>query len=400
MLLHIFLAIILGCIAGTITGLTPGVHINLVAMLAVSLSPLLLQFTSPIVLVVFIVAMSVLHTFTDSCPSIFLGAPEESTVLSVLPGHKLLLKGRGYEAVKLTVIGSLLGLIITVALSPLLIPVVGKGYPLIKDYIVYILIISSAFLILKDTKSKFWALIVFLMAGCLGISSLNIPTIKQPLFPLLSGLFGTSSLVLSIKDKIKIPKQNLKSEKVSKKEISKSLSAGFVASTLSGFLPGLGAAQAAIIASSVFKKMSSRTYLILVGSINTIIMILSFVALYAIDKARNGSIVAISKIIDSFTMNQLFLFLAVTLIVGGIATILTLNIAKVFSKLMTKINYSKLCLSIIILVTALVIIISGPLGLLVLVISTLTGMIPALKGIGRNHLMGCLILPVILYFLL
>jgi len=398
MIIEIIIAIILGCIAGTITGLIPGIHINLVALLIVSSSSFLLEFTSPLTLGVFIISMSILHTFMDSCPSIFLGAPEESTVLAVLPGHKLLLKGRGYEAVKLTVIGSLFGLIMTIALAVVLITGVGKIYPFINKYILYILIASSIFLIIKDKKSRIWALIIFLMAGCLGLGSLNITSIRQPLFPLLSGLFGTSGLFLSLKDKIKIPKQTLKSDKINKKEISKSLSAGFIASTLSGFLPGLGAAQAAIIASSVFKKNTTRGFLILVGSINTIIMVLSFIALFVIDKARNGAIVAVSKIIPNFTQTDLILFLVVSLTVAGIATILTLNVAKIFSKFMSKINYSRLCLGIISLITLLVLIISGPLGLLVLIISTCVGIIPPLKGVGRNHLMGCLILPVILYF--
>jgi len=39
-------------------------------------------------------------------PSIFLGAPEADTALAVLPGHALLMEGRGEEAVRLSAIGS------------------------------------------------------------------------------------------------------------------------------------------------------------------------------------------------------------------------------------------------------------------------------------------------------
>jgi putative membrane protein len=129
-------------------------------------------------------------------------------------------------------------------------------------------------------------------------------------------------------------------------------------------------------------------------------MVISFVALYVLDKARNGAILAVSKILEGYSFNHLVLFIAIALIVGAIATPLTLNLAKLFSKIMTKLNYQKLCIGIILLIVALVTIISGPLGLFVLIIASFIGILPALKGVGRNHLMGCLILPVILYFIL
>ena len=99
-MIEIYIAILLGCIAGTITGITPGVHLNLVSVLIISSASFLLSFASATSIGVFIIAMSILHTFTNAIPAIFLGAPEESTALAVLPGHSLLLSGRGYEAVE------------------------------------------------------------------------------------------------------------------------------------------------------------------------------------------------------------------------------------------------------------------------------------------------------------
>jgi len=122
MFLQLLLAILCGILAGIFTGLIPGIHINLISLILLSLSPILLQYTNPITLCCFIIAMSVTHTFLDAVPSVFLGAPDADQALNVLPGHKLLLEGKGFEAVKLTVIGSLLSLILATALIPLLIP--------------------------------------------------------------------------------------------------------------------------------------------------------------------------------------------------------------------------------------------------------------------------------------
>ena len=121
MFLEIIAVVFLGCILGVVTGLTPGLHINLVAVILFGVSPLLLGYTNAVVLASFIIAMSITHTFTDFISSVYLGAPSDDTALSVLPGHRMLLEGKGHEAVKLTVIGSLLALIFSILLVPLLV---------------------------------------------------------------------------------------------------------------------------------------------------------------------------------------------------------------------------------------------------------------------------------------
>lgn len=398
MIYEIILAIITGICFGIFTGLTPGIHINLVSVLILTFSPILLQFTNPLILSILIVSMGVTHTFLDFIPSCFLGAPDPETSLSVLPAHKLLLEGRGYEAVKLATIGSLTGLVMTTILTMPLIFLLSTTYEIISKFIPYILIIASLILIIKE-KSKIWGLILFLLSGILGIGTLNL-NINQPLLPLFSGLFGIPMLVLSLKDNIQIPKQTFETEKINPKELFKNLLAGLFASSLLGFLPGLGAAEAAIIASSIIKKKTTRGFLILVGSINTIVMILSFIALYTINKARNGAVLVISKLMPTLTYQDLIIFLVISILVGIISTFLSLKIAKIFSKLMTKVSYSKICTFIILLIILIVILLTGSLGLLVLIVSTFLGMIPQLKNVGRHHLMGSLILPVILFFIL
>ena len=399
MLLEILIAVLIGLLLGTFTGLFPGIHINLISVIIFSLSAALSEYVSLLTLSVVIISMSITHTFLDAIPSIFLGAPDSGMELGVLPGHRLLLQGRGYEAVVLTAIGSLFAVIMMVVFAPFGIPVIKSIYPVIQPVIPYVLIFFSLLLFYKERKSRILAVVVFLLSGILGLTTLNLG-LKEPLFPLLSGLFGTSILITSILEKTKIPKQKLTDTRLSNKELSKSMGAGFFASFLLGLFPGLGSSQAATVATSYQKKISPESFLVIVGGINTFTMVVSFLALYSIDKARSGSVVIISKLLENFTMNHLVLFLAVSLIAAGGATYLTLKFAKIFSKFMVKVNYSKLCLFVIILITALVTLITGWLGLLVLIVSTSIGLIPNLTNLGKSLLMGCLMLPVILFFLL
>ncbi|MFC1742085.1 tripartite tricarboxylate transporter permease [Nanoarchaeota archaeon] len=400
MLLEILAAIILGITAGIITGLIPGVHINLISLILLSISPILLNYTNPIVLCCFIISMSVTHSFLDAIPSIFLGAPDADQALTVLPGHKLLLEGKGFEAVKLTVIGSLLCLIFAALIVPVMIPITRTIYPLLKNYIGYLLIAITVFMILKD-KKKLMNLIVFLVSGVLGLIVLNMPNLQDPLFPMLSGLFGTSMLVVSLTQKVKIPKQTFKETiTVEKKNIAKAIGAGTLAGSLTGFFPGLGPAQGAVLASQLTKDIGNYGFMILVGGINTVNFVLSLVTLYTIEKARNGAVIVVSKLIENYTIIFLIIFICAALIAGATSTLLALKISKLFARAMEKVNYTIVASGVILLITILVFYFSGPLGILVLIVSTGIGIIPGLTGTARNHQMGCLILPVILFFML
>ena len=150
MFLEFLIAALLGIIAGIFTGLIPGVHINLVSILLVSVSAYLLDFVSLPSLGVFIISMAIAHTFLNVLPAIFLGAPDADTALGVLPGHKLLLQGMGYEAVKLTVLGSLLSLIMAIILIPLFIVIVPKIYETLQPYIGFILLGVAIYMVLIE----------------------------------------------------------------------------------------------------------------------------------------------------------------------------------------------------------------------------------------------------------
>ncbi|MBU0456683.1 MAG: tripartite tricarboxylate transporter permease [Nanoarchaeota archaeon] len=398
---EILLALILGIFSGCITGLIPGIHVNLISVLIISLSPLLLTITSPIVLAVFIISLAITHTFLDSIPSIYLGAPDEAQALNVLPGHRLLNKGEGHNAIVYTVIGSLGCLILAIVLFPIFIVSMEKIYPLVKTYIGYILSLIMIIMISKDKGKRMKSLVAFLLAGCIGLIIFSIPNLKQPLFPLLSGLFGFSILLFSLMQKSIIPQQDLtKPLTITKKNIVKSVTAASGVGFIAAFLPGFGSSQAAIVATNVVGDVGDEGFLSLVGGINTANMLISVATAYVLDKARNGAILTVNKLLGKIGFQEMLIFLAVALVVGGIASILALMLSKAFSKLIVKVNYNKIVLSIIIFITLLTFYFDGFIGLTILATSTAIGLAASYWGVGKNHLMGCLILPVILYFVL
>jgi len=219
MLLEIFLFLLLGVFVGVFTGLAPGIHINLVGAILVSASLSFFIEINSIYLVVFIVAMAITHSFVDFVPSIFLGCPDVETSLSVLPGHELLREGKGYEAIMLTNYGAILAVIILIILFFPLIFIIPKIYNLIENIIPYLLIFILIFMIFSE-KNKISAFIVLLTSGILGLIVLNMNELNEPLLPLLTGLFGASTLLISLKMKTKIPKQEKEKRLTEKKKQS------------------------------------------------------------------------------------------------------------------------------------------------------------------------------------
>ncbi|MDP3992474.1 MAG: tripartite tricarboxylate transporter permease [Nanoarchaeota archaeon] len=395
MLAELLFFLLLGILAGTFTGLMPGIHINLIGALLVSASASFLFFMPPLYFVVFITSMAITHTFLDFIPSVFLGCPDTDTELSILPGHELLKDGKGHAAVMLTAYGGLAAVALTVILAFPLVIIVKKIYPLAQEFIPYILILISLIMIFSERK-KFYSFVVYSLAGILGLIVLNLKDLSQPLLPLLTGLFGASSLLFSIKTKTQIPEQSLKQEKTSFK---KPLLGALIASPLCGFLPGLGSGQAAILGNTI-SKTDRRGFLVLLGATNTFVMAFSFISLYTILKTRTGAAAAIRDLIGIPSEKILILILIVTLISGIISFFLTKKISVFFSKKINKINYTKISVITLLVLVIVVSLISGFLGLLTFAIATFTGFYCISLGVRRTQMMGCLLLPTIILYLI
>lgn len=396
MLIEIIIALFAGIFVGTFTGLFPGIHINLVGAFLISLSASLLYKIPMIYLVTFIVAMAITHTFLDFIPSIFLGCPDADTGLSILPGHEMLKKGEGYEATMRTAYGGLISVFLLAILSFPLAFIVSKIYPSIQKAIPFILIVVCIIMVFSERK-KFQAFIALALTGILGVCVLNL-NINESLLPLLSGLFGSSMLIMSINQNTKIPKQKFKFKEFKFKEFIRPISGALIASPLCGFLPGLGGGQAAILGNQISRN-NEKDFLILIGAVNVLVMGLSFVSLYSISKTRTGAAVAIQSLIGTVNSNLLILILFACLISGIASFFLVKYFSIKFLKVIEKVNYKKLSIGILIFLSSLIILISGIVGFVIFLISTATGIYCISLNIRKTQMMGCLLIPTIILYL-
>ncbi len=397
MIVELIFAIILGMLFGTFTGLFPGIHINLIGTFLVAFSSSLTNKLPAIYLVVFIVALAITHTFIDFIPSIFLGCPDTDTELSILPGHEMLKKGNGYEAVIRTAWGGLASIFLLILLAFPLAFLVSEIYPTIQKIIPYLLIVVCIIMIATE-KNKFQAFLVLILTGILGTCVLNMD-LKEPLLPLLSGLFGSSMLLISINQNTKIPKQNLTFKKLKLKKMIRPLSGALIGSPLCGFLPGLGGGQAAVIGNQI-ARTNEKDFLVLLGAVNTFVMGISFVSLYAISRTRTGAAAAIKSLIGTMDYKTLILILIVCLISGIISFFLMKVLSKYFIKIIQKVNYKKLSITVIGILSILIVSISGVIGLFVFAVSTATGIYCIKLNVKKTQMMGCLLIPTILLYLI
>jgi TctA family transporter len=127
--------------------------------------------------------------------------------------------------------------------------------------------------------------------------------------------------------------------------------------------------------------------------------VLSLVCLAVLEKARNGAVLTILQVM-AVKPAGIIALAAVALVAGGLATWLALAVTRVFGRLLSLVDYRKVAIAVMAFVAVLVLLLTGPLGLLALAVSTAVGLVAGASGSAKNHAMGCLILPVMLYFLM
>ncbi len=399
--LGILLAALLGVLFGSLTGLIPGVHVNLFA--AASLSNLALLNATGLALPVgaFLICLGITQGIVGIVPTVFLGAADEDSCVSVLPGLELLQAGFGYEAVRLWVQGCLAGLLFGTLLLPLLLYVLPALYAGVKPLTGWILLWICFRMLWSGTwRNRLASSVIFGLSGMLGIIAFTQRGISEPVFPLMSGLFGCANLVLTSGSASRFPKQHFRPVvTLAKVTWSKVIAAASLSSLLLALFPGIGRSQSSAISLAAVGKLPSAAALSLLGMISTMSTVVSIAALLSIHKARDGVVIALGSLID-MEPGIWPALLAVVLAAGMAAAVVTLLLARWTLPILQRLPRRLLAYAVLSLVAVLVFLLSGPYGLLVLIAATALGVLCDTLGVKRRMLLGSLLLPVLSYWFL
>lgn len=390
MLLTIIIGSILGIFFGIISGLIPGLHINSIIYLITKL-PINIEINSIIIII-----SSIIFCFLSILPSIILSLPNNDNFISILPAQKMYLRGKGFEAILLYLNGAKYSLLYGLPLLTLFLILLPHLSKILKIITPIILIISLIFLFL-NTKN-FLGYLIIIFAGLIGYLSMNYFILENPLLPLISGLFGISSLIFILKENITHIKQKISFPNISR---NTKIKIGVLASSLSiivSLFPGLGNGFATYFGSKI-SKLKDEEYILLNGGISTLVMILSFFVVYTLGKSRTASAVFFKNLAKNSFVYNYFIIVAIIIFSIFLGYYLTIFLSKRILLKTKKINNQKISYFLIVFLHILVLIFSGYLGLIVFWISGLIGYLCILSKNPRILMLTCIIIPVLIYFI-
>jgi len=370
------LAALFGALVGIVAGLIPGLHTNLLAVLIGGLGFPVLES------VVFLSSMAVSRSVVDAIPTSFLGFSDD--VLALSPSARLLKKGEGVLSARLLIVGALIGGSVCVLLIPLLIFVLPFLFSLIKDFLFWILLVIVLFLLFR----KYWLLSVlfFSLSGLLGFLALY--SLREPLFPLLSGLFGASLLFSSLFSSSLVPFQKLDVK------VTNSWFAcfGVLAACFVTLFPGLSPSQAA----SLIPVRSEKKFLLILGALGTADVVVSLVTFFALGKTRNGAVVIMDRLVDVVSFDLFLALIASSLFALGFSCLAAWWLSRKFVFVANWCDAKALAAVVLSGLFAVSVVLSGWKGVLVLICGASLGILAQKLGVTKSHLMGCLLIPTLI----
>ncbi|WP_297071132.1 tripartite tricarboxylate transporter permease [Thermococcus sp.] len=367
-----------GILAGTLSGIAPGVHVNTLAafLSALDVSGNLVLFS-----------MGLVHTFLDAVPSVFLGVPDEGTALGILPAHRLVLKGRGMEVIRIALWASFLAVVFSLLLFPVYLPIAHLYTPEMGR--VLVVLIALLLILTENGIKKLYAVFVFLTSGVLGVLAFRLP-LEHPYYHLFTGLFGIPVLVAALSSNGSFRRGDDSSIMMGH---TKFLGLSFIGALLglvASLVPAFTASQAALLGS--FISRDERSFLAIVFSVNTSNFLFSFVNFVGTGRIRNGIVALMSPL----GVGSLRFYASVSLFVAMAVLLYGEPLASMILRLISRLPYRGVNLSILMFLLVLSFLFDNFSGILVLVGAALVGSLALSLGIKRTVCMGVLMLPIIL----
>ncbi|MEA3144416.1 MAG: putative rane protein [Thermoplasmata archaeon] len=399
------LAALLGTLLGCGAGLVPGLHANtLVTLLLAAGAP------DPVLLA----AMAGSHALVALLPSTYLGVPAESGHLGVLPAHRMLLAGRGPDALRIATAATLGGTLLAVLL---LLPfkwlwAQPGNAARVLPWLVPVLLVAVPLWLARGERRKGWRAVawglgVFLLAGCLGLlvpllhPEAWLPMPPSPLGALLSGLFGGAGLLASGLGGRALPEQAPPQRIVRAQawRMGGATVAGVLASGATALVPG---ATPAIVASATPRTRDPAAGLASLAAVGAAQPIFALALLWLNGQARSGLALGVQAAgpVQAWGSGRaptlLLAVLAAWLAASAVGCLAARALDGPVSRHLPRLPQAPVAWAAFGVLTALAALVAGWAGLVLFAAGTVTGLVPLAAGVRRIHLTGALLLPLAL----
>ena len=409
------LATILACI--------PGLHIYNVlgALLWLYLSFPIMEIPSQWIVSI-ILAMTSAWSIANTIPAIILAAPDESALLTVLPGQKMLLAGKGREAVQLTALGSLAALLVIAVSMPFLPRILPIVYATTQPHTHWILWSIILFMLLSEwpkaippgrsptmrfllaNKTPAIGVIVFLLSGLLGFilffrSPLPYANAFQNLMPAFVGLFTLPWLLYNAYTALTPPRQQpLETcQKIPERHnVRQGALAGILGGGFASFFPVVTGGIGGMLAGHATALRNQEAFLVSQGASKSMYyaggILLFFVP--ELHLTRGGGAWMLQSMVAT-GRPHLYWIAGGSILLGGAVALLMLHICtNQMLVLVHKTGYRSLSIIAASIVVAIVALFSGWAGMAVMIVATAIGLLPLLYGTRRMNGLGVILLPI------
>lgn len=415
--------ILLGTMLSAAVAWIPGFHIyNLMGFLVLAI--LRLQAAGltvpPEIVLPGAVAMITTFAMLNALPAVLLSAPDESAVMTVLPGQQYLMSGRGWEAVMLSASGSLGA---AVLLAPMAIWVLPAQLPrlhrILQPHAHWVLWTVITFMLMSEWprggtrgqggwrkwfdgwKSTGAGLLTFLLAGVFGFILLYrapLPPERafQSLMPAFVGLFAIPGLLVNIVAAVRPPLQDVLTRRldVTRSTMLKGVLSGGLGGGMAAYFPGITGGVGGFLAGHASAQRDDRIFLIAQGAARMTYYAGALI-LFVIPGAhltRSGAWL-IRGLLDPRQGVGLFAATGAVMLSAALAFFAVDGLAYLLAGRLHRINYRVLSLGALALMTGMVSAMTGRSGLLIALTATGIGLIPLLNGSRRMNALSVLLLP-------
>jgi len=413
---------LLGGLMASVLAVVPALHIYNVAGFVLLLGDALSPTLSPERMAFLFLGMVTGYAMVNTIPSIFLSAPDDSTLFIVLPGQKYMMQRRGYEAVLLSGIGGLGGL----AALALLTPVAPRLFPALREilrpHMGWILWTIIAYMLLSEWpkgsdrasaglrrwwegwKSLLAGLLTFLLSGLLGFVLMYRPLVPlgvgfQNLLPAFVGLFAIPWVIQNLLSQVALPPQHIaRSVDAPLGVIAQGTASGVLGGLFAAFFPVVTGGIGGFLAGHATAQRDERMFIISQGASKVVYYVGGLLLFFVpgLHLTRGGMAWMISTQYSVYTPDRYYWAMAAVLLTGVLAFGLSLGLTRLVIAVVARIGYRSLSWATLGILLLIVIGMTGVAGLAICAVATGIGLLPVLWGSRRMNAMGVLLLPIAL----
>ena len=411
-----------GVFLASLFAFLPALHIYNAAGLILALSAAAGRFVPPEHLAMLFLGMITGYAMLNTIPSVFLAAPDDSTIFIVLPAQKYLRANRGYEAAVLTGIGGLTGIAFLALLTPVAPSLLPAVHGVLRPHFHWILWAIIAYVLLSEWPKgtyrapagwrRWWeawrnlvaGLLTFLLSGILGLillyrSPIPAGVAYHNLLPAFVGLFAMPWILHNLISCADLPEQHIAATvDASPGLILQAMLSGALGGLFAAFFPVVTGGVGALLAGQATARRDDRLFILSQGASKVVYYVGAFLLFFVprLHLTRGGMAWMLTGLWRAREPGTYYTAVAAVVLSGVVSFFLLLVLARLAARLVGKVHYRWISLGTLVLLVVFVVALTGWPGLLVCLVATGIGLIPGLWGSRRMNVMGILLLPIAL----